>query len=103
MIQLVTFGMFAVVLGGLFLVAARPMPELPVSASSTSLPRHALRQAGGGLSLNDLLRRGDLRRPRRSRRLQRELTNTPTENPHEVEEAVNRLRRIPPVTQGDET
>ncbi|SHF53435.1 hypothetical protein [Streptoalloteichus hindustanus] len=103
MIQLVLLSMIVCVFGGLFLVAARLMPALPVSASSISLPRHALRQAGDGLSLNDLLRRGDLRRPRRSRRLQRELTNTPTKNPHEVEEAVNRLRRIPPVTQGDET
>ncbi|MCP2257376.1 hypothetical protein LX15_001061 [Streptoalloteichus tenebrarius] len=86
------FALLGVFVGGLVMVMARPTPEQPVA--SPTLPRHALRERGGGLPLQDLLRRRDIRRPRRSRRLRRQYADAPTETLRRIEDTVDRLRRI---------
>ncbi|WP_143173985.1 hypothetical protein [Streptoalloteichus hindustanus] len=85
MVPLVIGG-FVTLFGGL--VLAEP---------SSSSPRHALGARGGGLSVADLLRRGDVRRPRASRRLariRRQLADASTETLRRIDDALVRLRRI---------
>ncbi|MCP2261824.1 hypothetical protein LX15_005551, partial [Streptoalloteichus tenebrarius] len=65
MIQLVTCGSLAALLGGLIFAMARPVPAQPVGTPS-SLPRHALRPHGDGVPASDLLRRHRWNRPHRT-------------------------------------
>ncbi|MCP2260010.1 hypothetical protein LX15_003721 [Streptoalloteichus tenebrarius] len=99
MIQFVTFGALGAPVSGLVAPTAWPMA---VQSVSSELPRHALRERGHGLSLADLLRRDDVRRPRRSRKLTRLYAEAPTETLRRIENPLDRLRRTG-VAGGGET
>ncbi|MCP2256324.1 hypothetical protein LX15_000007 [Streptoalloteichus tenebrarius] len=95
MIQLVTCGSLAALLGGLIFAMARPVPAQPVG-TPPSLPRHALRPHGGGVPASDLLRRHQWTRPLRTRRARSDNTEASAETQRLIERTLDRLHRLGP-------
>nr|BFE99966.1 hypothetical protein GCM10020241_16420 [Streptoalloteichus tenebrarius] len=96
MIQLVTCGSLAALLGGLIFAMARPVPAQPVGTPS-SLPRHALRPHGDGVPASDLLRRHRWNRPHRTSHARNPDTpETSGETQRLIERTLDRLHRLGP-------